>query len=128
VHRVGAPASPKAASPHATDGYHQRTRRRLVATTAAFGRAFYGADIPTGMALPRFAVMLLVGPHPARRPGLECRQAGAGGTTTIIVSETGSDPEFAYECGRLPENRAQCPASTYSGFRPHHDLRMTVSG
>jgi ABC-2 type transport system permease protein len=33
----------------------------LVLITAAFGRAFYGADIPTGITLLRFLVMLLVG-------------------------------------------------------------------
>jgi len=33
----------------------------LVVLTAAFGRAFYSADIPTGMSLLRFAVMLVVG-------------------------------------------------------------------
>jgi ABC-2 type transport system permease protein len=33
----------------------------LVAITAAFGRAFYSADIPTGIALARFLVMLVVG-------------------------------------------------------------------
>ncbi len=33
----------------------------LVAVTAAFGRAFYGADIPTGITLVRFVVMLAVG-------------------------------------------------------------------
>jgi ABC-2 type transport system permease protein len=33
----------------------------LVAITAAFGRAFYSADIPTGATLLRFLVMLVVG-------------------------------------------------------------------
>lgn len=33
----------------------------LLILTAAFGRAFYQADIPTGMTLLRFAVMLVVG-------------------------------------------------------------------
>jgi ABC-2 type transport system permease protein len=33
----------------------------LLILTAAFGRAFYSADIPTGMTLLRFAVMLVVG-------------------------------------------------------------------
>ena len=33
----------------------------LVVLTAAFGRAFYGADIPTGITLLRFLVMLVVG-------------------------------------------------------------------
>jgi ABC-2 type transport system permease protein len=33
----------------------------LVAITAAFGRAFYGADIPTGLTLLRFLVMIMVG-------------------------------------------------------------------
>jgi ABC-2 type transport system permease protein len=33
----------------------------LVAITAAFGRVFYSVDIPTGMALVRFLVMLIVG-------------------------------------------------------------------
>jgi ABC-2 type transport system ATP-binding protein len=33
----------------------------LVAITAAFGRAFYHADIPTGLTLLRFGVMLVVG-------------------------------------------------------------------
>jgi ABC-2 type transport system permease protein len=33
----------------------------LVAITAAFGRAFYSADIPTGVTLLRFLVMLVVG-------------------------------------------------------------------
>lgn len=33
----------------------------LVVITAAFGRVFYGAEIPSGMTLLRFAVMLLVG-------------------------------------------------------------------
>lgn len=33
----------------------------LVAMTAAFGRAFYSADIPSGLTLLRFAVMLAVG-------------------------------------------------------------------
>src|SRR5271157_1936616 len=33
----------------------------LVAITAAFGRVLYGADIPTGVTLLRFLVMLLVG-------------------------------------------------------------------
>jgi ABC-2 type transport system permease protein len=33
----------------------------LVAITAAFGRAFYSADIPTGITLLRFLVMLVVG-------------------------------------------------------------------
>ncbi len=33
----------------------------LVVVTAAFGRAFYHADIPSGMALLRFLVMLVVG-------------------------------------------------------------------
>jgi len=33
----------------------------LVAITVAFGRAFYGADIPTGMTLLRFTVTLLAG-------------------------------------------------------------------
>lgn len=33
----------------------------LVVITAAFGRAFYGADIPTGVTLLRFLVMLVVG-------------------------------------------------------------------
>jgi ABC-2 type transport system permease protein len=33
----------------------------LVMITAAFGRAFYSADIPTGITLLRFLVMLLVG-------------------------------------------------------------------
>lgn len=33
----------------------------LVAITVAFGRAFYGADVPAGMTLLRFAVMLLAG-------------------------------------------------------------------
>jgi ABC-2 type transport system permease protein len=33
----------------------------LVALTSAFGRAAYGADIPTGTALLRFLLMLLVG-------------------------------------------------------------------
>lgn len=33
----------------------------LVALTAAFGRAFYDADIPTGMTLVRFLAMLVVG-------------------------------------------------------------------
>ncbi len=33
----------------------------LVALTAAFGRAFYNASIPTGMTLVRFLVMLVVG-------------------------------------------------------------------
>jgi len=33
----------------------------LVAVTAAFGRAFYNADIPTGITLVRFIIMLAVG-------------------------------------------------------------------
>jgi ABC-2 type transport system permease protein len=33
----------------------------LVAITAGFGRAFYGADIPSGLLLVRFLVMLVVG-------------------------------------------------------------------
>jgi ABC-2 type transport system permease protein len=33
----------------------------LVVITATFGRAFYSADIPTGLTLLRFGVMLLVG-------------------------------------------------------------------
>ncbi len=33
----------------------------LVALTAGFGKAFYGAAIPTGMALLRFLIMLVVG-------------------------------------------------------------------
>ena len=33
----------------------------LVGITAAFGRAFYGAQIPSGMGLVRFLVMLVVG-------------------------------------------------------------------
>jgi len=33
----------------------------LVAITVTFGRAFYGADIPTGMTLLRFIVVLVVG-------------------------------------------------------------------
>ncbi len=33
----------------------------LVALTAAFGRAFYSADIPTGLTLLRFLVMLVAG-------------------------------------------------------------------
>ena len=33
----------------------------LVAVTAAFGRAFYNADIPTGISLVRFLIMLAVG-------------------------------------------------------------------
>jgi ABC-2 type transport system permease protein len=33
----------------------------LVAITVGFGRVFYGADIPTGVTLLRFLVMLLVG-------------------------------------------------------------------
>ena len=33
----------------------------LVALTAAFGRAFYGANIPTGLSLLQFLVMLVVG-------------------------------------------------------------------
>ena len=33
----------------------------LVVITAAFGRALYGADIPTGLTLARFAVVLVVG-------------------------------------------------------------------
>ncbi|HEX9034717.1 MAG TPA: ABC transporter permease [Streptosporangiaceae bacterium] len=33
----------------------------LVVITAAFGRAFYSADIPTGLTLLRFAVILIVG-------------------------------------------------------------------
>jgi ABC-2 type transport system permease protein len=33
----------------------------LVAITVAFGRAFYGATVPTGLTLLRFAVMVVVG-------------------------------------------------------------------
>ena len=33
----------------------------LVALTAAFGRVFYQADVPTGMTLVRFLVMVVVG-------------------------------------------------------------------
>ena len=33
----------------------------LVAITAAFGRALYGADVPTGMTLVRFLIVLAVG-------------------------------------------------------------------
>jgi len=33
----------------------------LLVLTAAFGRAFYGADVPTGLSLLRFLVMLVVG-------------------------------------------------------------------
>jgi hypothetical protein len=33
----------------------------LVALTAGFGKAFYGAAFPTGMALLRFLIMLVVG-------------------------------------------------------------------
>jgi ABC-2 type transport system permease protein len=33
----------------------------LVAITAAFGHAFYGADVPTGLNLLRFLVMLVIG-------------------------------------------------------------------
>ena len=49
----------------------------LVAITAAFGRVFYQADIPTGLTLLRFLVVLVVGAASFSALGLADRAVGA---------------------------------------------------